>query len=337
MLFRSNMINYSEGKELSYLWQFGDGTLSTEKEPVVILNLNQPEYKVCLTVTGADSCSSIFCDAIYVQPPIVWDSVYVDPNQPDCFAAFGYYKKDILMGPMPTMLVEFYSKAYPEPTEWFWDFGDGTTSNEPNPTHTYIQSMSADTTINDSVFNIYPNKYRTVCLTVITADGCTISYCETIQIFGSDPWTDPEPEKCPVYFKYYKPDDMMSIPEVVPIQLVDVSEGDILTRLWQFEDGTTSTNKDPLVTFNIFQPVHKVCLTVTFADSCTNTFCTEVYVSNGNTDTVVVIDPVIIDPACPYNIKIDGSFPVAVSSCAGSASVNVYLGVRKSVVLCEIF
>jgi len=117
----------------------------------------------------------------------------------------------------------------------------------------------------------------------------------------------------------------MSIPEVVPIQLVDVSEGEVISRLWQFEDGSTSTEKELLKTFDIFQPVHKVCLTVTFADSCTNTFCDAVYVSNGYTDTFVVVDPIIINPVCPYYMKIDGGFPPYMSSCAGWASVKVYL------------
>ena len=309
--------NYSEGKDLKYFWQFGDMETSTEKEPVHKFSLDQSEYKVCLTVTGADSCSSIFCDAVFVNPPVVWDSVYNDTIQPDCFVAFGYNKKDILMGPLPSMLVDFYSKVYPEATEWFWYFGDGTTSNEPNPSHIYIQPVNADSTIADSAYFFNPDPYRTVCLTVITADGCKVSYCENIQVFG-EPWT--EPEKCPVYFNYYQNNDIVSIPEVVPIQLVDVSEGDILSRLWQFEDGTTSAEKEPLVSFSIFQPVHKVCLTVTFADSCTNTFCDAVYINRGYVDTV------IMDPTCPYYIKIDGSFPAEMSSCAGWASAKVYLG-----------
>ena len=314
----------SEGKELSYFWQFGNGTTSTEKEPEVTLKLDQPEYKVCLTVTGADSCTSIFCDAVYPNPPVVWDSVYNDTIQPNCFVAFGYNKKDMLMGPLPSMLVEFYTKAYPEPTEWFWDFGDGTTSNEPNPTHVYYQPVMMDSAGIDSTFS-KPYPYRIVTLTVKTANECKTSYSETILVFGSDPWTDPEPEKCPVYFKYYQPNDIMSVPEVVPIQLVDVSEGDILSRLWQFEDGTTSTEKELMKTFNIFQSVHNVCLTVTFADSCTNTFCDIVYVNGGYEDTVVIVDPVIIDTVCPYYIKVDGGFPIEMSSCAGWASAKVYL------------
>ena len=52
--------NYSEGKDLKYLWQFGDGSTSTEKEPVLKFSLNQPEYKVCLTTTSADSCINTF-------------------------------------------------------------------------------------------------------------------------------------------------------------------------------------------------------------------------------------------------------------------------------------
>lgn len=310
----------SEGKNLTYFWQFTDEITSTEQNPEITLSLDQSEYKVCLTVFGPDSCASTVCEPVYVEYPVIIDTVI----SPDCYVDFAFERKDVLMSPLPSVVIDFYSKSFPEATEWYWDFGDGTISNEPNPTHTYFQSVNADTTINDSVYNIYPDQYRTVCLTIKTASECKISICQTIQVFGWVP--EPEPEKCPVYFKYYRPDDIMSIPEVVPIQLVDVSEGDILSRLWQFEDGTTSADKEPLVTFNIFQPVHRVCLTVTFADSCTNTFCTEVYVSNGYTDTVIVIDPVIIDPACPYYIKVDGGFPIQMSSCAGWASVNVYLG-----------
>jgi PKD repeat protein len=295
--------NYSEGKDLKYFWQFGDGTTSTEKEPVVKFSLDQPEYKVCLTVTGADSCTSTICQPVYMEYPI-------DTIVPRCFVDFGFERNDLLMTPLPSAVFNFYYKSFPEATEWYWDFGDGTTSNEPKPTHVYIKPF-----MNDSMKVMY-NPFRTVCLTIKTADGCKISSCQTIQVFDYNP----EPEKCPVYFKYYEPNDMVSIPEVVPVKLVDVSQGDVISRLWQFEDGKTSTEKEPLVSFSIFQPVHKVCLTVTFADSCTNTFCSEVYINSGYVDTV------IIEPACPYYIKVDGGFPIQMSSCAGWASAKVYLG-----------
>ena len=301
--------NYSTGKDLQYFWQFGDMETSTEKEPVHKFSLDQPEYKVCLTVTSPDGCTSIECQPVYLEYPV--DTVVY----PDCFVDFGYEKEDLLMSPLPSSVFTFYYKSYPEATEWYWDFGDGTTSNEPNPTHVYTMPP-----MNDSMKMMY-NPFRQVCLTIKTANECKVSVCQTIQI---DNW-NPEPEKCPVYFKYYQPADIVSIPEVVPIQLVDVTEGNVISRLWKFEDGSTSTEKEPLVSFNIFQPIHKVCLTVTFADSCINTFCDAVYLNNGYTDTVIIDDP-YIEPGCPYYIKVDGGFPIQMSSCAGWASASVYLG-----------
>jgi PKD repeat protein len=309
-----NFNNYSEGENLNYFWQFGNGETSTEKEPLVKFKLNRPEYKVCLTVNEADGSSDMLCDIVHIDT-ILWDSVYVDPFEPECQVGFGYNMKDILMGPLPSMLIEFYYKSYPEAMQWHWDFGDGTTSNEPNPTHTYIQANKSDSIVGDSVYPAYVNPYRTVCLTVITEDTCKVSWCETIQVFGNDP----KPEECKAYFKYYQPEDIITIPEVVPIQLVDVSEGDVVSREWVFEDGTTSSEKELLHMFNIFHPEHKVVLTVTFADSCINTYYGKVFLKP------VIIDTTVIDPDCPYIIKVDGGFPIEMSSCAGWASARIHL------------
>lgn len=38
--------------------------------------------------------------------------------------------------------VTFFDNSWPRPTEYLWDFGDGTTSSEQNPTHTYTTSDS---------------------------------------------------------------------------------------------------------------------------------------------------------------------------------------------------
>lgn len=310
--------NYSEGENLSYFWQFGNGVTSTKKEPVVEFGFQQKEYSVCLTVTGIDSCRSTMCDAVYIQPPVSWDSVYIDPAEPKCDAGFGYNMKDILMGPLPSMLVEFNYKSFPEAKSWHWDFGDGTTSYEPNPTHTYIQTNQPDSIFGDSIYYVLPNPYRTVCLTVFTEDSCEVSYCENIPVFVAEP--QPDTFKCNVYFKYYQPDDIYTIPEIVPIRLFEVTDGDVISREWVFEDGTISREKEPLILFSIFQPEHKVTLTAWFADSCVITYYGKVVLNP------VTIDTMIVDPVCPYIIKLDGGFPPAVSSCAGWASALVYLG-----------
>lgn len=59
----------------------------------------------------------------------------------------------------------------------YWTFGDGQTSTEQNPTHTYEKSGS----------------YEAV-LTITDKDGKTRSYDETIKIVGDEP-EDPDPEE----------------------------------------------------------------------------------------------------------------------------------------------
>ncbi len=51
-----------------------------------------------------------------------------------------------------------------EPTEWFWDFGDGNTSDERNPTHSFSQNGTYE-----------------ICLTVSNVHGSDTS-CETFQV-----------------------------------------------------------------------------------------------------------------------------------------------------------
>ena len=40
-------------------------------------------------------------------------------------------------GGPPPLLVNFTDQSAGNPTSWLWDFGDGNTSTEQNPTHTY--------------------------------------------------------------------------------------------------------------------------------------------------------------------------------------------------------
>ena len=48
---------------------------------------------------------------------------------------------------------------------WFWDFGDGTVSNLPNPKHLYMNSGT-----------------YIACLSITTEDGCENTFCDTIHI-----------------------------------------------------------------------------------------------------------------------------------------------------------
>jgi len=145
----STAINFddrSEGNVTLWWWDFGDGTTSTEQNPFHVFNhpIGGPTVKmspyraVSLTILTADSCKSFYSEMIN----IVDGTTYVDdPNTPPvidstvCYTAFGWNVNYDIKTFAPAVTLDFYSKADPEPVKWSWDFGDGTFSEEQDPTH----------------------------------------------------------------------------------------------------------------------------------------------------------------------------------------------------------
>lgn len=304
------LTNLSEGDSLRYFWQFDDGITSTEKEPLVAFDINQYENKVCLTVTGADSCTSTFCDVVYISNPN--DTIFY-PDE--CYTGFGYQINHTVQTFAPALVLDFYSKSDPVAVEWNWDFGDGTTSNEENPMHIFNFPIILDSILGD------PNPFREVCLTVTTESGCEATYCETINVYMVDSTITEPNKKCQARFKYYQPEDIVTIPEVIPYQFNDASNGDVVSWLWEFEDGTTSTEAEPQVNFDFLKPTQYVCLTIFTADSCTSTWCETIYVSGNPPDSTYIENPEL-----NYIMRYESSFPIQMSSCAGYVKAQVYLG-----------
>ena len=113
---------------VSWLWDFGDGRTSTEQNPCHDYG-EGGTFAVNLTVTDNNSCVDSKTDEISVSEPGIGvgdglciadfsiESISSDCPQTICF-------KDNTFGTTP-------------PTRWNWDFGDGRTSTEQNPCHTY--------------------------------------------------------------------------------------------------------------------------------------------------------------------------------------------------------
>ena len=311
--------NRSEGDSLSYFWKFDNGITSTEKEPSITFDIKPEKHLACLTVTSANGCSDEFCDMMYFYNP---DKPEIDSTQ--CKAKFNYRINYDIKTFAAALTLDFSSYASPEAVEWHWDFGDGTTSDEANPTHGYNFPIITDSIHTD------PNPFREVCLTVKTASGCEAKYCQTINIY-KETFQPEEPveNQCLARFKYNKPTDIMTIPELVPFQFNDASEGEITSRIWKFEDGTIRTDADPQVNFSVFKATQKVCLTI-FTDSCSDTYCETVYVSGVKPDTIYTGKPV-----SNYSMHYISSFPEQMSSCAGYVKAEVYL--NDSVIDAEDF
>ena len=155
-----------------FLWDFGDGIFSTEKNAVHAY-LIAGTYTVSLTVTneyGTDTLTKVnYLTIVNSYPTInnVWFE-WTDPEDPIPIypklrnvwfeygnlliaptADFGTAKRKYVLGKSTT----FINLSTDNPETFLWDFGDGNTSTDKNPTHTYTDLGSY--TVSLTVTNEY--------------------------------------------------------------------------------------------------------------------------------------------------------------------------------------
>ncbi|MBN1416918.1 MAG: PKD domain-containing protein [Bacteroidales bacterium] len=222
----------SVGDVTEWDWDFGDGSTSTEQNPV--REFMQGNYTVTLKITTSSNCESIYqqelslfdsrlcihtgtvrdytgldgCHYIIeldsgpkLEPVHVPDSfefydgqrvilgyeplldvasicmvgipAYItcirEISEPVCKAYFTYAPDSLA----DCICFYFFDQSHGGVINWHWDFGDGTTSDEQNPHHVFPIHSGFDP------FN--------VCLTIVTANGCTDTYCETVVPFTPHP------------------------------------------------------------------------------------------------------------------------------------------------------
>ncbi|MGB1397517.1 MAG: PKD domain-containing protein, partial [Planctomycetota bacterium] len=112
----------STGEVDSWLWDFGDGNGSTEANPIHTYTA-EGIYTVTLTVTGPSGEDTTFCqDCITVTTPAPVAAFDLDPDSGTYDLTINF--TDLSSGPIDS---------------WLWDFGDGNTSTDQNPTHLYTE------------------------------------------------------------------------------------------------------------------------------------------------------------------------------------------------------
>ena len=289
-------------------WDFGDGSTGTGTS--VSHTYSQPgTYQVCISIGSAGSVSCTYCNSVtignstgtcqisYVFDPfitggvqfniqpstltstIVWDfgdnttgtgasvnhvyqhsgaytvcvteydsqqqilctsciSIHVGGNNTNCQA--GFIGTSLGLDAYFVDLSLVNSNA----TTYSWDFGDGGTSSIRFPQHSYN----------------HPGTYN-VCLTV-TSNNCTDTYCSPIVI---DTTGNPGGTTCRALF---------AIVQLAPYQVtvVNLSSGLNLNFLWDFDDGSTSTQPFPSHVYAATGS-YNLCLTVSDNNGCTSTYC----------------------------------------------------------------
>lgn len=183
----------------SWLWDFGDSTSSTEQNPTHTYS-NYGEYSVSLIITNSSGCKDTLVMPAYIhlqQPTVTVEGLPARGCIP------------FTISPVPTI------DAADAITSYNWDFGDGTTSTQQNPTHTY------------AVQGTY-----TVKLFYTTSTGCrdSIVFNDGVRV-GSKPVANFSATP-------------LEICAFQPIQFTSQS-APVDEWLWSFGDGTTSTLENP--------------------------------------------------------------------------------------------
>ncbi len=167
----------------TYEWDFGDGGIDTGMTALHLYG-GTGSYSYTVTITDSNGCVGVCSNVLtIVVAPFVSADFTSTFTQGCDFAT-----------------VTFTDASIGSPDSWFWDFNDGATSTQQNPTHTFTSAGSYNITLaaTNGVYTdtiIYPN-YVVVYvspiagLTSFETTGCSaISTRFLDQSFGATAWT----------------------------------------------------------------------------------------------------------------------------------------------------
>ena len=203
-------------------YNFGDNNFSTQSSPIHIY-AQSGTYVVCQTVTDSANCFATFCDTIQIN------------IAPPCQAGFTYNINSYTLDIVNT------ASNY---TSILYDFGDGSSTSNPNPTHIFAA-----------------NGAYIVCQTVRNSLGCFDQKCDTVIINVAPP--------CQAGFSYQS-----------NFTQVDFSNQAVNFTfiLYEFGDGDSSASINP--THNYLNPgTYIVTQTVRNPNNCTSTFTDTITIS----------------------------------------------------------
>ncbi|RYE16300.1 MAG: PKD domain-containing protein, partial [Sphingobacteriales bacterium] len=191
--------NNSSTGAVSYSWNFGDGNASNVANPSHIYTATG-NYTVTLIATNANGCSDtlVKTNFIKIQPPQVSIN---NLTQRGC-APFSWTFSSTVNSVEPI-------------ASYLWNFGDGSTSTQQNPTH------------------VFPTGVYDIKLTITTIGGCTETIIIPAGIISS---TKPQAAFTAT------PREVCAFNEV---RFTDQSTGTVNEWTWLFGDGGSSTSQHP--------------------------------------------------------------------------------------------
>lgn len=254
----------------SYSWNFGDGTGSTDENPIhTYINPGQSDsvYTVILTALTAFGCGRKDSLVVTVEPGAI--ASFTDNSNPPGCSPFEAEFQNNSIGAI----------------SYFWDFGDGATSTDVNPSHLYTNNTAFLQTYN-------------VELIAFAANGCNDTTYSNIIVY-------PQPNATFDVF----PNSGCS-PLTVNFPFIQ----GIASFQWDFGDGTTSNAPVPV---HIYENTGDLTETYTITLIGTSPFgCVDTAYSN------VEVDP---QPTAQFTASIlSGCSPLEVDFANLSSSASDY-------------
>lgn len=213
--------NQSEGAT-SWLWDFGNGQISTEENPK--MKFQAGNYSVSLIASNGECKDSI----------TYTDFINIDELRSEF--SFQYDQSCL------PVTVSFEDESI-NAKSWLWDFGDGNSSTEQNPTHTYYEMPD-----------------NNVKLTVQNENGCEQSSKKLLSFIFSAEFQA----------------DANQICVGSDVNFSAISD-DAVSWVWDFGDGNSSTERNPTHQYET-QGTYDVSLIAANESGCQDTVIMEQFI-----------------------------------------------------------
>ncbi|MBN4049615.1 PKD domain-containing protein, partial [Bacteroidales bacterium AH-315-N07] len=238
-----NFTDQSTGSPTSWNWDFGNGNSSTKQNPSVNY-IYAGVYSITLIAS-----SSAFSDTI---TKIAYISVFANP--------ISSFSGDTLKGCSP-FTTNFTDESVPVSSsikEWYWDFGDGYFSTNPDASHTF------------SLSGLY-----TISLLVIDGNGCQdFTFTEK-------------------YVKVNDPDAGFQTPSLtceIPADVMFINNftSDSISYFWDFGDGTKGSLPNPTHSYASLDTFSVTSMVIDEL-GCTDTSIQDVFLSPFKADFTFIL------------------------------------------------
>ena len=209
-----------DGGPVYILWDFDDPASGVSNHATTATASHrfatQGTYQVTLSITDDEGSTDTQVSQIVVGAGSV-------PAPTPAFSV------DVTSGQAP-LLVHFTDQTTGDVTSWLWDFGDGSTSSQQNPTHTYNQTGSFTVRLDATGPGGSDSTSQVDLIEVVAAGQVAADF----QVSRSG----------------------------LQVTFSDDSTGDVTSWAWDFGDGATSTVQQPVHTYAA-EGDYLVTLTVT--------------------------------------------------------------------------